>query len=131
MQHLEWSCSNLYYNSICGAPHSTSTLHLGVKSFNSACNSNSLIGASTLVWSSTATEVELHRMSFFLSFFICSICCSFLQQNASPTAQEVEDIFDGNICRCTGWLIYSICSLPESKILPIIKTFFCRHFDEN
>ncbi|PHI20870.1 xanthine dehydrogenase [Lewinellaceae bacterium SD302] len=28
---------------------------------------------------------------------------AFLAANPSPTKQEIEDIFDGNICRCTGY----------------------------
>jgi xanthine dehydrogenase/oxidase len=28
---------------------------------------------------------------------------SLLKENAKPTAQEVEDSFDGNLCRCTGY----------------------------
>jgi xanthine dehydrogenase/oxidase len=28
---------------------------------------------------------------------------SFLQNNPNPSKQEIEDIFDGNICRCTGY----------------------------
>lgn len=28
---------------------------------------------------------------------------SFLQENPTPTAQQIADIFDGNICRCTGY----------------------------
>ena len=27
---------------------------------------------------------------------------SFLSENLTPTKQEIEDGFDGNICRCTG-----------------------------
>ncbi len=28
---------------------------------------------------------------------------AFLQQNPSPTQQEIEDIYGGNLCRCTGY----------------------------
>ena len=28
---------------------------------------------------------------------------AFLQQNPAPTEQEIEDIFGGNLCRCTGY----------------------------
>ena len=27
---------------------------------------------------------------------------SLLSENAQPTKQEIEDSFDGNLCRCTG-----------------------------
>ena len=40
---------------------------------------------------------------------IVMISCSFfpfsfslLSENAQPTKQEIEDGFDGNLCRCTG-----------------------------
>ena len=31
---------------------------------------------------------------------------SFLKENPKPSKREIEDIFDGNICRCTGKCIY-------------------------
>ena len=30
------------------------------------------------------------------------ICFSLLKENPSPTKQQIEDSFGGNICRCTG-----------------------------
>ena len=30
------------------------------------------------------------------------VCRSLLQSNPTPSLQQIEDLFDGNICRCTG-----------------------------
>ena len=30
---------------------------------------------------------------------------SLLQSNPTPTQQEIESLFDGNICRCTGMYV--------------------------
>lgn len=38
---------------------------------------------------------------------------SFLQENPTPTAKEIEARFDGNLCRCTGY----------RPILTAMKTF--------
>lgn len=40
---------------------------------------------------------------------------AFLAANPSPTKKEIEDIFDGNLCRCTGY----------KSILTGMKTFAC------
>ena len=37
-------------------------------------------------------------MSKVTTFMLISL----LEENAKPTSQEIEDNFDGNICRCTG-----------------------------
>ena len=39
--------------------------------------------------------------------------CSLLQENPAPTQQDIEDNFDGNLCRCTGY----------RAILDSMKTF--------
>jgi xanthine dehydrogenase iron-sulfur cluster and FAD-binding subunit A len=39
-----------------------------------------------------------------------------LSENAQPTKQEIEDGFDGNLCRCTGTVWWAI-SFPEPAIL--------------
>ena len=39
---------------------------------------------------------------FVMSLYAC------LRNNPNPTLQEMEEIFDGNLCRCTG---YRYCSL--------------------
>ena len=31
---------------------------------------------------------------------------SLLKNNSKPTKQEIEDQFDGNICRCTGTYVH-------------------------
>lgn len=40
---------------------------------------------------------------------------AFLQQNPSPSQQEIEDIYGGNLCRCTGY----------RPILHSMRTFAC------
>lgn len=40
---------------------------------------------------------------------------AFLQQHPSPTKQEIEDIYGGNLCRCTGY----------RPILESMRTFAC------
>lgn len=40
---------------------------------------------------------------------------AFLQQHPSPTQQEIEDIYGGNLCRCTGY----------RPILQSMRTFAC------
>ena len=39
--------------------------------------------------------------------------CSLLHENPAPTQQDIEDNFDGNLCRCTGY----------RAILDSMKTF--------
>lgn len=49
---------------------------------------------------------------------------AFLQQNRSPSQQEIEDIYGGNLCRCTGY----------RPILQGMRTFACDYdaaADEN
>ena len=54
---------------------------------------------------------------------------SLLQANPAPTEQNVEDTFDGNICRCTGkfiGVIHDVLShhfLGYRPILEAMKTF--------
>ena len=46
---------------------------------------------------------------------------AFLANNPEPTKQEIEDAFDGNICRCTGY----------RSILTGMKTFACDWSEED
>ncbi len=41
---------------------------------------------------------------------------SLLEENAKPTSQEIEDNFDGNICRCTGILFTGIIGKGFDKL---------------
>jgi xanthine dehydrogenase/oxidase len=45
---------------------------------------------------------------------------SYLQQNEAPTQQQIEDIFGGNLCRCTGY----------RPILHGMRTFACDYKPE-
>ena len=61
----------------------------------------------------------------------CGYAFSLLQANPAPTEQNVEDNFDGNICRCTGKFIGVIHDndvlshhfLGYRPILEAMKTF--------
>lgn len=51
---------------------------------------------------------------------------SLLNENKTPTPQEVEDHFDGNLCRCTGYrpildAMKSIASEARSQCSPDIE----------
>ena len=49
--------------------------------------------------------------------------CSFLKENPKPDKQQIEDIFDGNICRCTGEFTF----VPHmSSLCGIIAGAGCR-----
>ena len=47
--------------------------------------------------------------------------CSLLQENSSLTEQMIENAFDGNICRCTGY----------RPILDAMKCFACDNYQSS
>ncbi len=50
------------------------------------------------------TGIEVHACIHILEpLTVLTSYCSLLKANPNCTKQEVEDNFDGNICRCTGY----------------------------
>ena len=62
------------------------------------CVGGSTVKSNSYCMNLDASTVFIHTPNVHFVF-------SFLQETPSPTEQQVEDIFDGNICRCTGMYI--------------------------
>ena len=52
--------------------------------------------------STTLAQYNGTQCGFCSSGFVMNMY-SLLQSNPTPTQQQIEDLFDGNICRCTGY----------------------------
>ena len=86
LQDLSCPCTgNVCRLPPCGDLKGPGLLHTG----NSEKNNKTTIIKMQLRW----LIFHCHNLLFFDSL---------LQSNPQPTKQEIEDNFDGNICRCTG-----------------------------
>ena len=61
---------------------------------------------------------SFNMLAILWDFIIYNVCnYSLLQQNPKATSQNIEDNFDGNLCRCTGKSLYYGSYFPRvSKV---------------